>query len=122
MRATDYADFHGSAAILQVYRCESVKFMALCHDLPALLDCLEWYAQVAPCHLLWLRDTQHAEHRGRDIAQRSARLQREFLFILRDYNKWHRVRRVGGVRATGHGIDHQLGVAMIGRNQQCATL
>src|SRR5690242_19098346 len=73
-------------------------------------------AQVAAGHFARRRDAEDAEKRGRNVAERAAGAQLHAIVFAKQ-NEWHGIRRVIGVWAAGDGIDHRLGVAVVGGDE-----
>ena len=72
-------------------------------------------AEVAPLHLGRRPDSLQPEDRRRDVGQSAPGSERA---ALRAHDERHRVRRMGRVRLAGSGIDHLLGVAVIGGHHE----
>src|ERR1044071_7712161 len=73
---------------------------------------LTWLSQVFARHLRGLRQAEQTEHRRRNVAQRAAREQRATITV--NQNNRHRIGRVRGEYLPRHGIDHLLGVTVVG--------
>src|SRR4051812_15063520 len=74
--------------------------------------------QVSPGHLLRLRDAEKTKHGRRNVLQGAILSQPEAAGVSRTDNQRNRIGRVGSVRPAGCRIDHHLGIAMVGRNDQ----
>src|SRR3989442_9598108 len=75
-------------------------------------------SQVPPRHLGRRFQSQHPQHGGPDVAQ-GATVAQWGLRVVPTYNKERdRVRGVGGVRAVGRRIDHQLAIAVVRGDEQ----
>src|SRR5689334_23071922 len=79
------------------------------------------FSQIATRHFRWLFKTKQTEQRRRDVFERAptAELHSDRFFM--DQVKRDGIGRVCGVRTAGHGIDHLLGVAVIGGDERNAA-
>ncbi len=79
-------------------------------------------AQIVSRHLFRFIDSEHPQHRRRNIPQRAVGLQCVLLRIFRDNDKWNRIRGVSRVRTSGRRINHHLGVAVISGDEHGSAL
>lgn len=73
-----------------------------------------WEAEVAAGHLLGELEIEEAEDGGGDVAEGASGTDADVVALIGDQEEGDGVRGVGGVRATGGGVDEELGVAMVG--------
>ena len=71
-----------------------------------------------PSHFRRLRQAHHGQQAGREIAQRAIIAQ---LGLAPDIQERHRIQRVRGVRLVRDAINHLLGVAVIGGDDDFAA-
>ena len=75
-------------------------------------------AEIAAGHLVGLVEVEERQDGGGDVAETAAFAEGRFLAIFGDVEEGYGVRGVGGVGATGGGVDQHLGVAVVGGDEE----
>ncbi len=83
--------------------------------------CRDRDAQVSAGHLLGQAELEQVQQRRRDVAQRAVGAETIVRSVFGDVDHGHRVGGMRRVRAAGDGIDHQLGVAVVGGDEPASV-